>query len=465
MREHNILTAPVEFQDILELQREEEVNQHGRMVLSGHITDEQEEEYLGLLTGTVWETVRAVGDDGEEKTIFSGIITDFSITELNDHKKLTLEMMTGSSLMDEKKHFRSYQNPELTYGDIFMRILDGYTDSALLFSKPCDTAADELVLQYGETDWAFLKRLAGRNHQFLVPDSRVRGTRICFSLPQGQPFEFPAGSRYTLRKDLGDFREKICQGMPVSEADCMEYIIQSRELYRIGDFTTLYGMKFYIFRILSRYERGELIHTYHMKREKGIGVPETFNTDLSGCSLSAEVTKVKEDKVQIKIIGDENGQQKINIWYPYATVYSTPDGTGWYCMPEPGDRVRLVIPQQQEREAFVASAVHVETDSADRSDPSHKVFKSKYQKEVRFTPDSIVITNNKGTRIELTDEEGIHIVSGHSIMLEAAEDILLTSDTGSMIIAGDSSVNLRQKGTSIQLDNEISFIGGNLKIQ
>lgn len=76
-----------------------------------------------------------------------------------------------------------------------------------------------------------------------------------------------------------------------------------------------------------------------------------------------------------------------------------------------------------------------------------------------------MITNNKGTRIELTDEEGIHIVSGHSIMLEAAEDILLTSDTGSMIIAGDSSVNLRQKGTSIQLDNEISFIGGNLKIQ
>ena len=76
-----------------------------------------------------------------------------------------------------------------------------------------------------------------------------------------------------------------------------------------------------------------------------------------------------------------------------------------------------------------------------------------------------MITNNKGTRIELTDREGIRIVSGHSIMLEAAEDILLNSDTGSMIIAGDASVNLRQKGTSIQLDKEISFIGGNLKIQ
>jgi len=134
-------------------------------------------------------------------------------------------------------------------------------------------------------------------------------------------------------------------------------------------------------------------------------------------------------------------------------------------MPEPGDMVRLTIPQRQEKDAFVVSSVHIETDSAERKNPSHKVFKSKYQKEVRFTPDSIVITNNKGTRIELTDAEGIHIVSEHSIMLEAAEDLTISSDTGSLIVAGDSSVNFRQKGTSIQLDNEISFIGGNLKIQ
>ena len=54
-------------------------------------------------------------------------------------------------------------------------------------------------------------------------------------------------------------------------------------------------------------------------------------------------------------------------------------------MPEVGDTVRLTIPQHQERDAFVVSSLHVETDSPERKDPSHKVFKSKYQKEVRFT--------------------------------------------------------------------------------
>ena len=134
-------------------------------------------------------------------------------------------------------------------------------------------------------------------------------------------------------------------------------------------------------------------------------------------------------------------------------------------MPEPGDMVRLTVPETDEGQAFVTSSVHVETDSADRKDPAHKVLKSRYQKEVRFTPDSIVITNNKGTRIELTDAEGIHIVSAHSVMLEAAGDMTLSSDSGSLMVAGTSSVSLQQKGTSIQLDGGISFIGGELKVQ
>jgi len=84
---------------------------------------------------------------------------------------------------------------------------------------------------------------------------------------------------------------------------------------------------------------------------------------------------------------------------------------------------------------------------------------------VRFTPDSIVITNNQGNRIEMTDKEGIRIISAHSIMLEATEDLTITSNTGSLLAAGASSVSFQQKGTSIELENDISFVGGNLKIQ
>ena len=194
-------------------------------------------------------------------------------------------------------------------------------------------------------------------------------------------------------------------------------------------------------------------------------VLENVQPEMAGASLDGIVQKVKEDQVQVAILKDENKQQAINIWYPYATVYSTSDGTGWYCMPEPGDMVRLTVPGSEEKEAFVTSSVHMETDSADRKDPNIKSFKSKYQKEVRFTPESIVITNNQGTKIELTDAEGIHIISAHSVMLEAAEDMTISSDTGSLIVAGTSSVSLKQGENAINLDKGITFTGGELKIQ
>ena len=45
-------------------------------------------------------------------------------------------------------------------------------------------------------------------------------------------------------------------------------------------------------------------------------------------------------------------------WFPYATVYSSGDGTGWYCMPEIGDKIRLYFPTEKEQDAYVISAYH-----------------------------------------------------------------------------------------------------------
>ena len=465
MREYNIKTSPVAFLDILELRVDEEINQHGKMVISGHISDEDEEKYLGLLTGDVWEKVQLLGQNGEVETLFVGIVTDFTIVYINDQRRLTLEVMTGSYLLDVAKHLRSFQNPSMTYEGIFRKIITDYTEADVRFSKPFAEAAGELILQYYETDWEFLKHLASRKHQFLIPDSGVKGARFFYALPELKNFDLPVGGKYTVGKNLSEYRGKVYEGMTVTEADCLEYMVERREAHRIGDYTVLDGEKFAIYKIHSRYEDGELLHACYMKKEKGMETSESFQKEMAGCALSARVLKVKEDKVQVSIMYDENNKQDINIWYPYATVYSTPDGTGWYCMPEPGDMVRLTVPQKQEKDAFVVSSVHMETNSPDRKDPEHKVFKSKYQKEVRFTPDSILITNNQGTKIELTDAEGIQIVSAHSVMLEATEDLTITSDTGSLLVAGNSFVNFKQKGTSIQLDNGISFVGGNLKIQ
>ena len=95
MREYNIVTSPISFLAILEMRKEEEINRHGKMTVTGYISDDSEEKYLRLLTGEVWEKIEAVGETGDMDILYWGVVTDFSIEQINDQKKLTLEITTG----------------------------------------------------------------------------------------------------------------------------------------------------------------------------------------------------------------------------------------------------------------------------------------------------------------------------------------------------------------------------------
>lgn len=466
MKEYNLKTEPLQFLEIRELKVSREINEHGTAVISGYIADKDEEIYIKQLTGDVWEKIEEVGKDGETQTLIWGIVTGFSIESMKDQKKMTLEITTGTCFMDLKPHFRTFQDSTVTYEKIFEKITGTYENSGLIKNRPLTDTTGKLVLQHRETDWEFLKRMAARFHSFLVPSTRICGVKYFYDLPEGERYELPSSIKYAVKKDLGDYRRKRNQGLQeMQEGASLEYILQSREDHQIGDELTVNGQQLFVWKMDSRYERGEMLHTCHLKSRSGMDSLEIFQEERSGCSFPAEVLQVKEDKVMVKVLKDENQGQNINLWYPYSTVYSTPDGTGWYCMPEIGDTVRLHIPEQREEEAYVVSSVHLDTESPDRKNPEHKIIKNKYQKEVRFTPDSIVITNNQGTKIELNDAKGVEIVSQHDIVIKAKDDLTISSETGSLIAVGTASVNLKQKTTSIDIDQGISFTGGELKVQ
>ena len=96
--------------------------------------------------------------------------------------------------------------------------------------------------------------------------------------------------------------------------------------------------------------------------------------DLAGCSFDGVVSAVKKDKVQVELEQDENKAKAGRRWFDYATPYSTPDGTGWYCMPEAGDKIRLCIPTEDESGAYVVSSVHVESSNgSERKNPDYNL--------------------------------------------------------------------------------------------
>ena len=46
-------------------------------------------------------------------------------------------------------------------------------------------------------------------------------------------------------------------------------------------------------------------------------------------------------------------------WFPYATMSAALDGSGWYYMPEAGDRVRVEFPDKYAQDALVINSASV----------------------------------------------------------------------------------------------------------
>ena len=130
-------------------------------------------------------------------------------------------------------------------------------------------------------------------------------------------------------------------------------------------------------------------------------------------------------------------------------------------MPESGDRVRLHFPTCEEENAYVISAYH-EKDADLRSNPEIKFWRNKDGKEIKLTPEYILMTNNDGTYIQLSDEDGIEIVSGGSVTIQAKKGLSITSETGSIELSATENVLLKQGKTKMKLGDNLSMQGSRI---
>ena len=129
-------------------------------------------------------------------------------------------------------------------------------------------------------------------------------------------------------------------------------------------------------------------------------------------------------------------------------------------MPEEGDSVRLHFPSEQEKDAYIISAVHLTDYNGEaRSIPDHKSLKSKYQKEVLFTPDSLIFTNNNGMSVEILDEEGIRIISDKTVLIQSEHAIQIASTEQSVHVIAPTAITWTQGQTKTTSQDEIHLKG------
>ncbi len=480
-------------------------NEHGVMEVEGIIDgDEDKESIVEDIVLSSIGTEISLHVEGRDIPLFSGIVENVELEIRNSIYYARIKSASATILMDRVRKKRSFQSVGSTYEDIVDSIVREYKNGATICTVGSEESIGKPLIQYNETDWEFLKRLASH---FDSVDSIVReyknGATIC-----------TVGSEESIGKPLIQYNEtdweflkrlashfdsvivpEITQMMPrvwfgfpntinMVEIDEYEYIygqdtgyyeiggmfssyspedfryieVKGYNVFDLGDFTVFNGQGYVLYEIKGKMNKGELIFTYRFGADGNKKSKKFYNDRISGMSLLGEVSKTDKERIGIKLdIDNGSGGEYLYDWVPET-------GNMMYCMPQVGTKVSLYFKNSDEREAVVVNCIRTNGDSCEKmKDPSKRAFATEHNKELKLYPNEIGISSDNGSFITIMDEKGIDFNSkkkikiiGESIEFSAPNVKVATKLGEINILKGDPTRSIK---SSVILCNEFNFLG------
>lgn len=461
----DLLVQPYAFEHVLDMELHKQPGEHARFRIRGVISEKNLDQYVERADEDEQIEVR-LKDEDNNIPLFQGMVTDISVRAVNGVRELSIEAISATFRMDIEKRRRSFQNTGQSYSQLFTQITSAYGGAEVVDSASGGAAIGELVVQYLETDWAFVKRVASRLHAPLLPISMQPGLKYVIGIPDlGEPVQLDEHN-YRIQKNLEEYKVLSNNGVSgYQENNALSYEVISHTVLELGSAVVFRQRQLYVAQVETRLEGQLIVSRYVLRDAEGMKCRTSYAFGLSGVSLFGKVKQVAKDQVQISLDIDRGSSAAGAMWFPYSTVYSSPDGSGWYVMPENGDQVRLYFPDEVEQHAFVASSVDIaSSDPVKRGDPSVKSISTKYGKQLVFTPGAVEVISNDKLLMRLTDEGGIEIISDKKIVLKAEEDIELTSGT-KIYMEGMSGIQFKQGGAELNIMDDVKLSGGKVYIE
>lgn len=474
MRGTSIEIGKIELLTIYKLNLCKELNSHGRLVVNGLIDEENYDEAEQLLVSDDFIQLTQSGQKKEKEVLFTGVITQGSIR--GEGKAYIIEVVLEGStkLLDVKRKTRSYQNSNQKYLDILKSTEQAYSNCKHCAGVDITKQTGDIIVQYKETDWEFLMRLASHFNTSIYPCFNMKGILYYFGVPNSGAAKEIESPRYEYQNLLDKYRFKKDNGVTnLMQSDEMVYIVESKEIFELGEKVIFKDEEKLIYKIDAFYKEAELVFKYYLKEKAGFQTVKQYNYKLIGASLDGKIMDIKSDKVKVHLAVDESQNISDAKWFNYSTVYSSPDGSGWYCMPEKNDRVRLYFPNEKEAEGYIISSVHESVgdgtggsaSSVPRSNPDNKSLSTKYGKQIELTPSTIKMTNNKGMVIILDDDTGISVISDKDITFESEGKFTMKSMTETMSLEAKESIELKQGNAKMTLKDDIRVEGAQFRMQ
>ena len=369
---------------IQEFVLDENINEHQKLEIQLEMDDEQrknleriiEKEDVGI------EIELANVDKDIKRKIFSGIVDYFEILDYGSYGcRILMKVFSKSVLFDRKneKKYRVFQDRNLMFSDIIDEINKDYADKKLeiKYSDIAKKQIGSLIVQFDETDWEFLVRLASqlKTGMFVIEQGIILFGMVEMGEIKKENKYF---SDYSLVRDYKNLYYKVQSNKVINLGDTVsisENVVENEgndkdSSGNKGNFSVLKTKIFLKDFILKSEFLATDMSSYHIFRK--------YNEKIKGCRIEANVERVFEDggiaKMEVrfaeglkKIVQERSNDESNDKAYDdygikrfplsYQTFYSQTN-TGFFCTPEVNDTVEVYFPNEDERFAKVSWAIN-----------------------------------------------------------------------------------------------------------
>jgi len=208
------------------------------------------------------------------------------------------------------------------------------------------------VVQYQETDWEFVRRMASRFGLCVYPEPSTGGAKVYLGIPETGDVCKLEETGYTARVDRR-FYKAGGEAAGYSRGQFLTYEVESWEDYRVGDRTLFQGKELYILGKRCKNEGSQVKFSYILSRQDWAGTRRISNEKISGMSLLGTVTGCRGETVRLSL--------DIDAGYPsqqaYAWNWVPPTGNVMYMMPQVGTRVSLYFKGEEESSAVAVNCI------------------------------------------------------------------------------------------------------------
>ncbi|MBO5032835.1 MAG: hypothetical protein J6D08_13290 [Lachnospiraceae bacterium] len=439
------IRSAVPITDVQKFHMKIDRNTHAVLYMEGTISEKEvEDALLQPLAGT--PVMAGAGDI----MLFAGILKEVQVIREGTEYHVLLTAVSSTEQLDNRKKNRSFQNVSMTYKEVMEQVLAD-TPGTNLWFHGADQAIQRPLYQVEETDWEFLKRLAGRLHTVLVPSVYSIAACVHNGMPEGNADR--ADSKAVCEKIWSDSQNRsVCRRICTSQN------------WEIGDKIDWEGYRYIVSSKECCLEKGLLQFHYTLAGEAAFQAEQYENPYLTGLLLLAVVLDVKEEQVKVKFDMDSMQPTESAYWYPWQ-----PDiGNLGYCMPEKGEQIYIYIGNAADRQDRAVCGIRRNGGYNPELENMNRYFTTKNRKRMYLTPNAVGfcdLKQKKPLQMELNDNTGANIISRRSLTIAAKDTIGLKG--GSILLQAPKEISLVRKALSptvINMCNGFDTVGAADKV-